>query len=351
MLSASTLNALNHAEFRAAQRRSVLAVLRPVPEPRRTDRDVSRRRAEHLQSQDRSAIALYVLRACHAGFVERLHVSGSNPRRVAIYFDDKPEQRFVLVIERRGVVAFAPSEAVNKRPHVGAAGETACRTSASTALDVVAQAVPPACLDLFQLLTVAASDWAWGFAQMERNVVSSSQERVTNLRKHILTAVALLVLPFAAVRAAEVPQVGQSAPEFSLPSQEGGNVSLKDFHGKWVVLYFYPKDMTQGCTIEAHNFQQDLPKYEQKQRRDRRRQRGLDRQPQRVLRQREPDVQVALRHGQEDGGPVRVAGRRGVASRNTFLIDPAGKVAKVWTGVSPAKHSEEVLAALAETKK
>ena len=53
-------------------------------------------------------------------------------------------------------------------------------------------------------------------------------------------------------------------PTFSLPSQEGGNVSLKDFHGQWVVLYFYPKDMTQGCTIEAHNFQQDLPKYTQK---------------------------------------------------------------------------------------
>src|ERR1044071_754254 len=68
----------------------------------------------------------------------------------------------------------------------------------------------------------------------------------------------------AAALAAELPQVGQQAPELSLPSQEGPNVSLKQFRGKWVVLYFYPKDMTQGCTIEARNFQRDLPKYEQK---------------------------------------------------------------------------------------
>jgi peroxiredoxin len=60
--------------------------------------------------------------------------------------------------------------------------------------------------------------------------------------------------------AAEVPQVGQQAPAVTLPSQEGGPVSLKDFHGKYVVLY-YPV-MTQGCTIEAHNFS-DLAKYDQ----------------------------------------------------------------------------------------
>ena len=64
------------------------------------------------------------------------------------------------------------------------------------------------------------------------------------------------------VSAAEMPAVGQQAPEVALPSQDGGVVDLKSFHGKWVVLYFYPKDMTQGCTIEAHNFQQDLPKYD-----------------------------------------------------------------------------------------
>jgi thioredoxin-dependent peroxiredoxin len=170
------------------------------------------------------------------------------------------------------------------------------------------------------------------------------------LRHILLTAVALLVLPLAAVRAAEVPQVGQMAPAFSLPSQEGGPVSLKDFHGKWVVLYFYPKDMTQGCTIEAHNFQQDLPKYEQKHAAivgvsvD-----STDSHKEFCAKESltfkllsDTDKKVVDLYGSLNP--------RGMASRNTFLIDPAGKIVKVWTGVNPSKHSEEVLAALADSK-
>jgi thioredoxin-dependent peroxiredoxin len=56
------------------------------------------------------------------------------------------------------------------------------------------------------------------------------------------------------------PAVGQVAPTFTLPSQDGSQISLDSFRGKWVVLYFYPKDMTSGCTIEAHNFQRDQDK-------------------------------------------------------------------------------------------
>jgi peroxiredoxin Q/BCP len=169
------------------------------------------------------------------------------------------------------------------------------------------------------------------------------------LKHRIFTAVALLVLPFAAARAADVPQAGQPAPEFSLPSQEGGNVSLKDFRGSWVVLYFYPKDMTQGCTIEAHNFQQDLPKYQQKHAVivgvsvD-----STDSHKEFCAKESltfkllsDTDKKIVDQYGS--------LGTRGVASRNTFLIDPSGKIVKVWTGVSPAKHSEEVLAALSET--
>src|ERR1700751_3291540 len=62
----------------------------------------------------------------------------------------------------------------------------------------------------------------------------------------------------------KAPEVGTAAPDFTLNSQEGKPVSLHDFKGKWVVLYFYPKDMTTGCTIEAHNFQRDLAKYDAK---------------------------------------------------------------------------------------
>src|SRR5205814_9118836 len=59
------------------------------------------------------------------------------------------------------------------------------------------------------------------------------------------------------------PQVGTAATEFTLPSQDG-QVSLKDYSGKWVVLYFYPKDFTSGCTVEAHNFQRDQEQYAKK---------------------------------------------------------------------------------------
>ena len=68
-----------------------------------------------------------------------------------------------------------------------------------------------------------------------------------------------LVSAFAAM-----PAVGSTAPDFTLPSQDGTEVSLADFRGKWVVLYFYPKDGTPGCTIEAHNFQRDQAQYSQR---------------------------------------------------------------------------------------
>src|SRR6266480_2925420 len=84
------------------------------------------------------------------------------------------------------------------------------------------------------------------------------------------------------------PAAGSAAPDFSLKTSDGSEVGLKNFKGKWVVLYFYPKDMTSGCTM---------------------------------------------------------------AAKNTFLINPEGKIAKVYTGVKPAEHSDEVLKDLAELKK
>jgi thioredoxin-dependent peroxiredoxin len=166
------------------------------------------------------------------------------------------------------------------------------------------------------------------------------------IRKH--------VGPFllAATLFAAAPRVGQTAPDFTLPSQDGSKVSLHDFHGKWVVLYFYPKDGTSGCTLEAHNFQRDLPKYQQlnaeivgvsvdtpDSHKEFCAKQGLHFK---LLADTEKKVSE-----QYDSLMMIIH----YSSRNTFLIDPTGKSAKVWTGVSPAKHSEEVLAALGTLKK
>jgi thioredoxin-dependent peroxiredoxin len=168
----------------------------------------------------------------------------------------------------------------------------------------------------------------------------------------IVALVAVLAVGFAvkAMRAGDkAPAVGTPAPDFTLNSQEGKPVSLHDFKGKWVVLYFYPKDFTPGCTIEAHNFQRDLTQYEAKN-----------------------AVIVGVSVQDEDSHQkfctkealsfkLLADTKQGVSSqydsvipvvklsaRHTFLIDPHGNVQKVWLEVKPDKHSEEVLAALAE---
>ena len=75
-----------------------------------------------------------------------------------------------------------------------------------------------------------------------------------------VVAVLVVLVPRLLSRSA-TPLEGSTAPDFTLPSQEGSPVSLKDYRGRWVVLYFYPKDQTPGCSREAHNFQVDQPKY------------------------------------------------------------------------------------------
>src|ERR1700693_4009011 len=84
--------------------------------------------------------------------------------------------------------------------------------------------------------------------------------------KTLLSGGALLMVAgltgVSAASAADAPAVGAAAPDVSLTSGEGQTVNLKGYHGKWVVLYFYPKDFTGGCTLEAHNAQAALAKYE-----------------------------------------------------------------------------------------
>jgi thioredoxin-dependent peroxiredoxin len=173
-------------------------------------------------------------------------------------------------------------------------------------------------------------------------------------RLMIVLALTLLVGAVVAIAADSMPQVGQQAPGFTLPSQDGTNVSLKDFKGKWVVVYFYPKDKTPGCTIEAHNFQRDLAQYDKKKAvilgvsvdsTDSHKEFCAEQSLTfKLLSDQQKKVVAQYASTMEMRGET-------IAARNTFLVDPKGNVAKVWTKVEPNKHSEEVLAALNEIAK
>jgi peroxiredoxin Q/BCP len=172
----------------------------------------------------------------------------------------------------------------------------------------------------------------------------------------VLAAVIVAAASFATVRVAAqtLPSVGQAAPGFTLPSQDGSQISLASFRGKWVVLYFYPKDMTSGCTIEAHNFQRDQEKFDA----DNAVILGVS------VDTPESHKQFCTKEGltfrllaDPAHNIVEAYGSLGsfmgikIANRNTFLIDPEGKIAKVWTKVEVQHHSTDVLAAIAELKK
>ena len=152
----------------------------------------------------------------------------------------------------------------------------------------------------------------------------------------------------------ELPAVGAAAPSFNLTSNEGKQVSLNDFKGKWVVLYFYPKDFTSGCTLEARNFQKDLAKYEAanavilgvsvdtaESHKEFCAKEGLNFK---LLSDTDGKVSDAY------GSVMEYNGMK-LSARNTFIIDPKGKVAQVFMKVKPTPHSEEVLAALAALQK
>jgi peroxiredoxin Q/BCP len=179
--------------------------------------------------------------------------------------------------------------------------------------------------------------------------------------QHRLTVVLLLIAALTLSLAstprnavADTPTVGSPAPEFNLITNEGKPASLKDYRGKWVVLYFYPKDFTSGCTLEARNFQQDVAKYEQlnavilgvsvdtaESHKDFCAKEGLS-----FKLLSDTDTAVSTKYG----SVMEYNGAK-LSARNTFIIDPEGKVAKVFTGVKPAGHSEEVLSTLAGLQK
>ena len=176
----------------------------------------------------------------------------------------------------------------------------------------------------------------------------------------IFVAAGLLTCGFVGLKAhayaaADTLQPGSVAPNFTLPSQTDAMVSLKDYKGKYVVLYFYPKDMTTGCTIEAHNFERDTAKYAALNAvvlgvsldtveshktfcsKD-----GLN-----FKLLADPDHKVIDAYGV----PISAAGENKFAKRDTYLIGPDGKVLKFWEVKNVQAHSDDVLAAIQEMKK
>jgi len=169
-----------------------------------------------------------------------------------------------------------------------------------------------------------------------------------------IVVVALFVVGFGvrAMRAGDkAPAVGTQAPDFTLNSQEGKPVSLRDFKGKWVVLYFYPKDFTSGCTVEAHNFQRDLAQYEAKNAVIVGISMQYENSHQQFCTKEGLSFKLLADTKSEVSSQYDSVMNMGVAklsARHTFLIDPKGKVEKVWLDVKPADHSTEVLAALTQ---
>lgn len=156
--------------------------------------------------------------------------------------------------------------------------------------------------------------------------------------------------PSAIALGGKQPPLNQPAPNFTLPTNSGdGTLSLSDYQGKWVVLYFYPKDFTSGCTLEARRFQQDLPKY-------------IERNVQ-ILGVSADDVDSHAEFCDSEGlkfplladtdGSVSKAYGSWmgfVSLRHTYIIDPQGMLRETFLGVQPAIHSQEVLARLDELR-
>jgi peroxiredoxin Q/BCP len=181
-----------------------------------------------------------------------------------------------------------------------------------------------------------------------------SQEMLRIILLVVGVALVIFLVPRLLSGSHAVPTTGSAAPDFTLPSQEGTSVRLKEYHGSWVVLYFYPKDQTSGCALEAHNFQIDQPKYAERH--------AV------VLGVSVDSVESHKKFCAKEGlnfklladtngkvssafGSLTNLGVVKFAARHTFLIDPNGKVAKAYTTVDPARHSEEVLAALDQLQK
>ena len=162
---------------------------------------------------------------------------------------------------------------------------------------------------------------------------------------------ALVFSPVAPALAADNVEIGAPAPEFELPDQDGQLHSLEDYRDRWVVLYFYPKDETPGCTTEACEFRDNIFAF-----------RDLNAQ---ILGVSLDDVESHKAFAENHGLPfplladvdgtaataygvkTRMIGME-IAKRQTFIIGPSGSIRKHYEKVDPSKHSKQVLADLKE---
>jgi thioredoxin-dependent peroxiredoxin len=194
------------------------------------------------------------------------------------------------------------------------------------------------------------------FLSPHRFIVLSSYLKIVLLsRRYFLTS--LLAICFSAIVwcnftptawaiGGKLPTVNQPAPEFTLPTNTGkGKISLSDYAGKWVVLYFYPKDFTSGCTLEARRFQQDIAKYQQRQTE--------------IVGVSADSIDSHAEFCDSEGlkfplladtnGAISKAygSWLGIFSmRHSFIIDPQGVLRATFTDVNPTTHSQEILTAL-----
>lgn len=158
-------------------------------------------------------------------------------------------------------------------------------------------------------------------------------------------------------RVPDDPLIGRPAPAFCLPAPDAPEVCLGQFRGTWVVLYFYPRDNTPGCTLEAMQFNAALGSFADlgaqvigisgdsvESHRD-----FAARHDLKILLL--SDEQHTVLKAFDSWKPKTIAGKEFFGTqRDTFLIDPAGTVAAVWRKISPRGHAEEVKAALLEKK-
>ncbi|WP_297927829.1 peroxiredoxin [Metallibacterium sp.] len=175
------------------------------------------------------------------------------------------------------------------------------------------------------------------------------------MRRLLIMLFALCLLPALAAAAETMPQVGQMAPGFKLQDQNGHWKSLDQYRGQWLVLYFYVKDFTPGCTTELRNYRDDYA--------------ALRKEGAQVLaisigsvkshaafamKYHAPFPMLAdtnLKVAKEYGDGVLIS-RNGMkyAARTTFIIAPNGHIAKIYTDVNPANNPHQVLIELPKLK-